>query len=422
MRDKDHLIKHGTIMLLATVFSGIFNYGYHILMVRMLGPEDYGILFSLVALFMIISLPAGTIQTIIAKYISAFRAQNQLGKISYILFRSLKKVSVYCGILLVIYLLCSRLLADYLKIPTIIPVIIVGPILFFGILFPIGFGAFQGLERFTQIGCIQVLSAFLRISLAFLLVFLGLGVNGALLGSLLAAFAMIGLAFWALRNVWGFKPYDKDIGKSEIYKYFVPVSIAYVCFGFITYIDAIIVKHYFIPLEAGYYSTVSMLGKAFLFPPMAFAGAMFPKVSAKYELGRHTGHLLKKTILYSSVVAIVGIILCISFPHLIVRIVMKPEDITPCAMATIIPLLRLVGFAVTPYGLTCIIINYHLARHQYSFLVLFILGALLQITFLSLFHQSLIQVLIILLIAGVFILISGFIQPRFLIDKMARRR
>ena len=423
MNDKDQLIKHGNIMMIATVLSGIFNWGYHFGMVRMLGPADYGILFRLIALFMIISLPAGTIQTIIAKYISSFHAQNQLGKMTYLLHRSFKKLSSYFGVLLIVYLLCSRLIAGYLNIPMFMPVIIIGFVLFFGLLFPLGYGAFQGLERFTELGSLQVSGAFLRISFGVLLVWLGLGVNGALLGSLMSGLFIVGMALWFLKDIWRFRPYDKDIGKSDIYKYFIPVAIAYTCFGIINYIDPIIVGHYFEgqSLEVGYYSTVSMIGKAFLFLPMAIAGTMFPKVSAQYELGKDTRFLLKKALLYSGAVCLAGIVICFFFPKAIIYIVMSRVDITQNALATMIPLFRLIGFAITPYGLVCIVINYHLARHQSWFLPLFILGTVIQITLLILFHQTLVQVLIILLIAGLFIFISSFLRPRFIIDKVMGR-
>lgn len=408
MRDKDHIIRHGTIMLIAAVLSGVFNYGFHIVMIRLLGPKEYGILFSLTALFMIISLPAGTIQTIIAKYISSFRALGEIGKMAYLMTRTVRKLSKILGILLILYLLSSRLIARYLNIPILMPVIIIGPTLFLGLLFPINFGALQGLERFTELGSVQVIGAFLRIAFGVLLVHIGMGVNGALTGSLLSAIFILGLTWWFLRDIWRVRPYDPEIGKQGIYKYFIPVSIAYTCFGIVTYIDAIIVKHYFPELEAGYYSSVSMIGKAFLFPPMSFAGAMFPKVSIQYELSRSTRQLLLKTLIYSGIVCIGGILICFFFPRSIIYILFGKADITKDTLRIMVPLLRFIGFAITPYGLACIVINYYLARHWNRFLPFLIIGTILQITLLILFHNTLIQVLTVLFIAGIFIFSCGF--------------
>lgn len=407
MKDKDHLIKHGTIMLIATVLSGIFNYGFQIAMVRMLGPENYGILFSLTALFMIISLPTGTIQTIITKYVSIFKAHGEFSKISYLLVRTFKKLSKILLVFLFVFFLLSRLIAVFLNIPMLMPLIIVGPILFICLLFPINFGALQGLERFTELGLIQVMGAFVRIVFGVLLVYLGLAVTGALLGGLLSSFFILGVTFYLLRDILAIRPYNKDIGKAKMYKYFIPVSIAYTFYGISTYIDAVIVKHYFNALDAGYYSTVSMIGKAFLFPSMAFSGAMFPKVSSQHERGKKTIHLLFKTLIYSGLVCVVGIIICLTLSKPIIYILMRKADITANALNIIIPLLKFVGFAITPYGLACIVINYYLARHWNSFLPFLIVGVILQIVLLVLFHNTLIQILTILFVAGIFILLCG---------------
>lgn len=404
---KDEFIKHGTIMLVATLFSGILNYGFQIIMIRMLGPADYGILFSLTALFMIISLPAGTIQTIVAKYISSFKGQGQSGRMSYLMSRILKKMAKILSLLLVIYLLSSRLIAGFLNNIPVTPVIVVGPILFLGLLFPINSGALQGLERFTELGFVTVLSAFARIALGVWLVYIGLGVTGALLGGLASGFFILGITWWFLRDIWAARPYDKDIGKSGIYRYFIPVSIAYTCYGILTFIDVVIVKHYFPALEAGYYSTVSMIGKAFLFPSMAFSGAMFPKVSTQYEQGKRTRQLLVKTLIYSGLVCIAGIAVCLSFPKVIIYVLMRKADITEDTIRIMAPILRFIGFAITPYGLTCIVINYYLARHWIRFLPYLVTGTVLQIVLLVLFHNTLIQVLTVLFVAGIFILLCG---------------
>ena len=427
MDDKDHLMKHGAIMLVATVFSGIFNWGYQIAMNRMLGPKGFGILYSLLALFMIVSLPATTVQTVIAKYTSRYRAQEQWGKISYLLIRSARKLSGFLAVLLIIYLLCSRLIAGFLNIPMITPVIIIGIVLYCALLFPIGYGGLQGLERFAQLGLMYIIASFLRlISGVFLVYWLNkimpeLSVNGALLASIISIGFVLAVCYWFLRDVWRFRPYDEDIEKADIYKYFVPVAIAYFCFGVITYIDVLIVKHYFPALEAGYFSSVSMIGKAFLFLPMAFTAAMFPKVSAQYELGRDTRRLLYRTFLYSLGCCAVGIIVCTLFPRVFIYILMRRADITPEALNTMIPLLRLVGLAVTPYGLVCIIINYYLARHQIGFLFLFVPAVILQIILLALFHQTLLQVMVVLAAAGVIILISCCIPSGFIVDRIKRK-
>lgn len=407
MKDKDELIKHGTIMFIATVLSGILNYAFHIVMVRMLGPADYGILFSLTSLFMIVSLPSNTIQTIISKYISTFRARKEYGKMSYLLMRFLKKMSGMLGVLFVLFVFSSKLIAGFLNIPLIMPVIMIGIILYFGLLFTINFGALQGLERFTPFAYVQIIGAGSRLLFGIVFVYIGWRVNGALLASLISCFFILISAQWYVRDVWSIRPYDEKIESKAIYKYFIPVSIAYICYGIATYIDVIFVKHYFQPLEAGYYSAASMIGRAFLFAPMAFAGAMFPKVSGHFEKGSKTRHLLYKTLVYSIIICAAGVAICIFFARPLISLLLRKTDITQETYNVMVPLLYFIGFAITPYGLACIVINYYLARRWYKFLPYLIAALVLQIILLISFHNSLIQVLTVLFITGIFILFCG---------------
>jgi len=407
---EDKLIRHGTIMMAATIVAGIFNYAYHIVMSRMLGPgpDGYAVLFSLFALFMMISLPANTIQTVISKYIASFKARGEQGKMSYLLKRAMLKIVSYVGILLVIYLLFSKQISVYLNIKWMSPVVLMGFVLFCALVYPMSFGALQGLQRFVGLGGSYVIAAVSRMIWGLLLVYLGFGVNGAIWGSLLSVLTILIVNYLFLRDVWSYRPYDMEIGKSDIYRYIFPVAVAYICFGICTYVDAIIVKHYFKDsFLAGYYSMVSMIGKAFLFLPMSFAGVMFPKVSHNYALKKETRQLLSKSIIYSLICCAVGVIVCNVFPRLLVHILLRRADITANTYAQMIPLFRLIGFAVTPYGLLCIVVNYQLARQQYDFLPFFILGVISQIVLLVLFHETLMQVLAVLFVAGLLILIFG---------------
>jgi len=61
--------------------ANVGNYVFHVFMSRSLGPADYGILASLLSVFLIVSVPVGAIQTSINKYTSNFTAQGQYEKI-----------------------------------------------------------------------------------------------------------------------------------------------------------------------------------------------------------------------------------------------------------------------------------------------------------------------------------------------------
>ena len=396
-KESDGLVGHGSILLTATIISGIANYFFHFYMIRALGPEDYGILFSLLAILMIVGVPAGSIHTIITKYISSFKARNQNGKIAFVFFHSIRKLFVFSSLVLVIFILLSGQLSTFLKIPSRMPVVIIGFVLLMFFIAPVPFGTLHGLQRFAFLGLNIVLGAILRVVFGILLVHFGFRVSGALAASFFSSLIPFLVVFLPLSILFKREQIDNNVETGEMYKFFVPTLLALASFSVLTYIDVVVVKHIFSDLEAGYYSTAALIGKAFLFPPMALAAAMFPKVSG---YGNKSRFLLKKTLLLSLLLLSFGVLVCLFFPKSILVVLMKKKDLTPLAFSTIIPMLRVFGIAMSPFALTNILIYYNFARHKTRFLYFLLPGTLLQVILLSIFHTSLLQVVFVLGLSG----------------------
>lgn len=86
------LIKHGTILLVATMVAGLSNTFFNLIMGRMLTKEDFGDLQGLVSLYMILVLPLNAVQMVTARYVSALESRRLLGQVAALLRRSLNKL------------------------------------------------------------------------------------------------------------------------------------------------------------------------------------------------------------------------------------------------------------------------------------------------------------------------------------------
>ncbi|MCK4827280.1 oligosaccharide flippase family protein, partial [bacterium] len=252
--------KQATFILIATSLSNIGGWLFHVYMGRHLSPEDYGILYTLLALLMIVSVPAATIQTVITKYVSHFKAHSQYGKIRFLFFHALKKLSLYGGIGFLIFIALSGHIARFQQIPSQLPVVVVGFILLFSVVGPLAGGIVQGMQRFDYMGWSMLCGTFTRLISAIILVSVGFGVNGALSSSIIAMFVSLFIIFLFLRSLFQEKTQERvDFG--EIYRYSAPVIFALLCFMILTNVDAVLVKHFFSPLEAGNYSAAAMVGR-----------------------------------------------------------------------------------------------------------------------------------------------------------------
>lgn len=397
IKETDGVIKHGSIMLIANGLGSAFNMLYQLYMVRNLNPVDYGILNSLLALLLIISVPAGTLQTAVTKYTAGFHAHNQLLKIRSFLLRFAKEILLFSSLIFIIILLGSRYISNFFQIPTSTPVILVGILMLFSIVQPITLGGLQGMQMFGWLGINGIIGAGMRLAFGILLVSMGLRVLGALSAIIIANLFIIIISIIPLR------PYlitinSTDVEKinfMDIYKYFIPVAVTFLCFMALIGIDIILVKHFFAPLEAGFYSIAQMGGKIILFFPMTIVIVMFPKVSSLHSKGADTVKILKKCLLLAALLCAMGVLGYFLFPSLIIKI-LSGKDYIEC-----IPLVRLFAIAMAFYAITHLLLFYQLSIRYLKFMYPLIFFTALQTVMIIFFHNTLSQVLYILCVTSV---------------------
>ena len=396
--------KQTTFMFVATTLSNILAYLFQGYMGRHLSPADYGTLYTLLALMMIVSVPAATIRTVITKYTSHFKAHNQYGKIRFLFFRSLKKLSLYGGIGFLIFIALSGQIARFQQIPTRTPVVIVGFILLFSVVTPAAGGIVQGLQRFNYLGWSLISGTLLRLISGIILVIIGLGVNGALSASIIGMLFSLFIIFLPLRSLFQGKTNER-VEFKEIYRYSAPVILSLLCFVMLTNVDAVLVKHFFHPTEAGNYSAAALVGRIILFLPMAIAVVMFPKTSELYAQNKDSSLILKKSLLYAGLLAGGTALVCLLFPRLPLLLLWGNR------FQVSTPLVGKFAVAMTFFSLVNILFFYQLSIHRFRFLYFACVFTLLQIIAISLFHKTLSQVVWILVANGILL----FIVNQFLV-------
>src|SRR3989338_6008032 len=79
LEKNDRLLKHSMIVMAGTVMVNIINYGYQLMMGRLLGPADFGVLGALFSLITLITFSFNSIRTMMTKFASEWK--NDLGKL-----------------------------------------------------------------------------------------------------------------------------------------------------------------------------------------------------------------------------------------------------------------------------------------------------------------------------------------------------
>jgi len=380
---KKSLVEHAGLLLAATLVAGVTNYLFHIFMSRSLGPQNYGVLFSLLSLFMILAFPLSTVQMVMTKYVAVYNGQENFSQIRFLFTDFFKKLGVVGLVLFIVFLFFSGPISQYLQISTKTPVILIGLFALFSFLMPVVLGTLQGLEHFFYLSLNSAVGAISKFVLAVGLVALGYHVNGALFACVLSVLVTFVLAWLPLRGFLKRHEPVKNISRKEVYEFFIPVFAALSFYGLLAYQDVVLVKHWFDPELAGAYATAAILGKAFLFPAQSLAMAMYPKISQAYARKEETVGLLKHTLLLTAGVLGVGLVITFFFPEFLGRLLMKKGNLSNETFILVVQLIRSYGFAFVPLAVSYILMFYFLGRHEWRFVL--VLGGATMV-FLGLTH------------------------------------
>ena len=396
---KDKFLKNNILMFLSTSIANFVNLLYQLLIVRKLSVANYGIFNSLLSVFVIISLPLASLATMITKYASSYNNTGERTKADFFLFVLLRHMFVLGIFFAAIYLIFGFYFKTYLHLDSIFPVYLTGGMLFLTIMVTVTLGGLQGFERFGWFSTSAVANGLSKLLLAFLFLSLGWDLLGALGAYLASQIIALSINLFSLREVFSLKGTVPDINLKEKYRFAIPSLITLGCMALLTNIDVVFVKHFFSPIDTGYYSVAQLIGKMVLFIPNAVYIVILPRASGLSARRQDPTGVLKKGLKYTAFLCLSVIVVYNIFPQIILTILTGKTD------TNIIFLGRLFSVTMAFFSLVFVLLLYQLSISKFKFLKPLILFSLLQILAILVFHISLAQVLFILLINSIILLI-----------------
>lgn len=384
------LIKDNFTLFLGFFILNVLGYLFHFYAGRKLGPSDYGVFGSLLSLIYIIGMPLTAIQTTITKFVADFKAKEEYEKISYLLVASLKKIFLIGIIITVIYLILSPIIASFLKIESTTPVILIGGFLFLALLLPITRGFLQGLQRFGQLSNSFILEGIVKFGFGLILIPTFLRVNGAIISFVLAYLFPFVLTLYFLRKIY--RNTKEKFDSEEIYKYSLPVIIMLVSLTLFYTIDILLVKHFFSSVEAGYYAALTLIGKVIFFGSMSINMVMIPKIAELHAVGKDAKRLMLKSLFMVGLFGFFLTLVYFLFPNLIVGILFGQEFLE------ITKYIGLFAIFISIFSLVYVLSFYNICINKNRFIYIFILFNLIETGLIYVLHESIMQIIIILIV------------------------
>ncbi len=396
-------LQDNVILFLGLFVAGIGGFIYHFVMGRLLGPGDYGSLGALLSLAYIFLIILNTTQMGIADIITRLTLEKAEKKIAY-LFRKLLKEFLLIGIVfLLLFIALSSLIAGYLHVNSL-SVVVISFALLFILLLSLPRGMMQGLQRFTLLSSSNILESFVKLLAAVLFVFLGYGVAGAIGG------IVFGYALAFLIGIYHFRSLFKaqqehHIFARRLYDHTFYLGLVLTSLTLYYTLDVLIVKHFFDATQAGYYAALAILSKIIFFGTSSIGQVMFPKVVALHAQRKPHKHLFYKSCLLALLFIFPVLFFYFVFPNFVVTLLFGPQFLE------IVPLLGLFGVYMTLFCLVYLFSYYFVSLGKnWMFLLLLFFFNILEVYLLYEFHESLSQVITLLIALSLIFLIILYIK------------
>jgi len=340
-------------MLAGSGLVGVANLVYNVVTARMLGPTGFAHVTAVYTLLMLVSAITLSFQAVCAKYVASHESYEDKAAIFSSLHLKSWMAAVGLGLLLFLF---NRVLAKYLNLPDqeLISLLAVGTAFYI----PLGVrrGYIQGVHAFTSLAANFMVEGLVRLGGAYFLIKFGLGVEGAVLASVIAVVSAYFLA----------RPHPRLASFSKLK---IPIATgegvqAIVFFagqGAINNFDIVLMNHFFVPAQAGIYAAVSLVGRLINMFAWSVVNTMFPVSAAARSTDREARPVLFMSLTMVFLILSMLILCLWAIPSILWRTLFGAhfEVANSGGLAT---LLILYAVATGIYSLSSVLISYEMSR------------------------------------------------------------
>ncbi|MEK7533162.1 MAG: hypothetical protein AAB542_01900 [Patescibacteria group bacterium] len=284
------LARGSAVVLIGSMAANVGAYFYHVVVGRLLGPEQYGELASLYSLSYLLNVPSLVIQTVIAKYVSAYKAKKENGKAKELVITATQSMGYWMIAILILTVPLYRFFVQYLHVTnywSVVYVFIGSGIVFLGTVIT---GTLQGYQQFTELMVFSNIGVVLRLIGGF--IGASYSVAATAFANALTAFIAYVLSFIPLRFLRASTRQKTGLTKRDIGTFAVPSLLCILGITSLYNTDIMLVKHYFSSYEAGMYAALSMMGKVIFFASSSFSYVLFPVVAERSHVGGRSDRLV----------------------------------------------------------------------------------------------------------------------------------
>ena len=271
------VLKDGGVLFAIVTAANISNYIFHVVMTRLLGPEDYGALGALLAVVLVLSVPTAAMQAVVARRAAVLGDDPQ--GLSALLRGSLRFTTLLGLALAAVMAVASPWTRDFFHVTSVVPPLLVAAFVLPATIDPVGRGALQGTMRFRALGAAIAFGTAVKLALGVTFVQAGLGVSGAVAAVALAELATLAMVLFPLRR--SLATGSESLAAWALAHETGRATLAFLAYWILVSVDLLLIRHYHPGAVSGRYAAAALLGRAVLFLPAAVAMVVYPKFAER---------------------------------------------------------------------------------------------------------------------------------------------
>jgi O-antigen/teichoic acid export membrane protein len=394
---RSDFVRHGVLVFAATMACNVLNYVFNFALSRRLGIEGFATLSSLTGGLMIVSVPSAIWNLLVVKYAADYHAASDGAKLRRLGGMLLAWGAVIALAIFVAGVFLRGVVSDFLHIPNDGTIVLWTLLAALGFLMPSVRGVLQGSQDFKRFSISTTLEVFLKVGFGVGLAYAGFGVLGAvggwLVGTMLALFYTVWAVHGSKRNAVAPGRLRLDLGR--LARTTAGIALSTSMLTLLSFMDVVLVKHYFSAREAGLYAAVNLTGKVVLFLVSFLPLIVLPKAAAQVERGQSPLGLLGKAAAVT--IAMSGITLALfgMMPAEALRIFAGRVFVIAA------PYVFQYDLAMAVLACITLLVNYRIALHRFGFLVPLAAILIAEVTAVAAFHSTLWEIIHILLFGNV---------------------
>jgi len=405
---QNRLVRQNLVLFFGGLVAGIGGFVYHAIAGRVLGPETYGQVAFLIAVYAVGTGPALILIVVLARYTAMLSARGDPG-VRSLFARTVRLIAIPC-LFFLLTALFAHPVAVYAHVGSTIPILILGFSIALIWQVAIPRGILQGLQRFTALS----LNLSLELVIRTLVVFVLLGAGYAVSGAMAAVFVGLGIVFCL--GLFSLRDHFRGVGQRVRLRVMAGFSLTATA-GIIGVLvlynqDVILAKHYLSDHDAGIYGGLNKIGTILYFLTLSVSQVLFPRVVEAVAKEQHPGRILLSSAGILSALGAGALLVFAVVPGLVVGILFGPSfsDATPLVFPV-----GVIGLAL---ALDNLLIQFFMAVHDRVFVPILALGVVVEALLIVLFHARVGQVVLDVLAALVGLLVLLAIRCYVLLPRL----